>query len=226
MTRQNHVIAKRVVARIKSAAHQIPMGSWGEVDHFWPNFPDFDIFVERSDRFGDAYEVMYQSLGGEVSLFVTLFANDYVNSEGSKPIKYEATFHGDTAKGTIRKVEDLARLLNDLLRKAKAKVAKIRKELEKVGGTKWDVDFDGYELNAQFHSPSPEKDAYMIVTFQEVDEVIFGDKSQGDARIYFAAGADYEGAFGEKTLTQGYRSLDDIEKVLKKAESLWASYTS
>ena len=223
---QNHLLAKRIVARVKSATHQVPMGSWDEVDHFWPNIPDFDLFVERADRFGDAYEVMYQSLGGEVSLFVTFFANDYVNSEGAKPMKYEATFHGAKKDGTVRKVEDISKLLSDLLRKAKDQVEKIREKLEGVGGTKWDVGFDGYELVAQFHSPNPEREAYMVVTFEEVDEVIFGsDKKQGSARIYFAAGADYEGSFGEKTVTQSYRSIDDIEKVLKKAEGFWTQWS-
>jgi len=222
-------VINRYLDRIGRAPFQMSMGGWDGVDHYWPTFKDFENWSEKRDRWGHTYEAMYQydstsesGFGPTLNLFVDFDAAKYVDTSGSQPIKWEATFHGSSKKGTVRKVEDIRGLMDNLIREAKKVRDKIQDQLSSAGGTNWDTHFDGYELSAQFHSPHPESEASMTVVFDEPDEVLFGTSGEkGNARIWFSLGSDYEGHFGKKEVTKSYKTTGDVEKVLKEAEKLF-----
>lgn len=205
-------------------ARGTPMGAWEGVEYFWPEPLEFDLIPERKDRFNDYYEVMYQYIGGDISLSVDMNAVPHIHSGGDKPGKFEARYHGQTEKGTWRDIKAIADVLRKLIGKAKTARKKAQDALKKLGGPKWDVMYDWGELAAEFKNPDRRSDATMVITFESVDDVIFGSEDKGEASINYAAGSDYEGAYGQREERRTYRSQDDMKGILTEAERLWKGW--
>jgi hypothetical protein len=88
-----------------------------------------------------------------------------------------------------------------------------------VGGSKWKITYDWDQLLAEYQNPDDDG-AVMSVTFENVEDAVFGP-GEGEAVVSYAAGRDYQGAYGRQGERKAYRSKDDIGKVLKAAEKLW-----
>ncbi len=199
------------------------MGAWDGEEHFWPELHDFNFEGDKFDRFGDAYKATYQYVSrgdGYIDLFVDFEATDFVASSGTQAGEWSARSVGETRKGTWKTIDSIGGILRDLVKWAESVHKAAEQTLKKVGGPKWTVDLDGVSLTATFKSDDRSSDAWMTVTFEDVEDVIFRSGASA-AEIHYAAGSDYGGHFGERHERRIYRSLQDIDKVLKEAETLW-----
>jgi len=202
----------------KLARRKVPMSVWGEREYYWPEPMEFELSPDRKDRIGDYYEVTYLFVG-DLALSVVMNAGPFIDSEGDKPGKFKATYHGTTESGTWRDIEDIPRVLRDLISKAQKARKDAEDDLTKVGGSKWKVTYDWDQLLAEYQNPDSDG-AVMSVTFENVEDAVFGP-GEGEAIISYAAGRDYQGAYGRQGERKTYRSKADIERDLKAAEKLW-----
>lgn len=223
--KSDRLMARRIAHSFLGTSSVETLGNWDGVDHYWPSVNGFEMSVDRSDRFGDAYEVTYQRLGG-THLFVTFDAMSHIGHEGSKPIQYESDLNGELKKGTIRKVGDIPKLFKDLVREYDALEKRIRGDLEKIGGSKWESDFDGFGLQLYHESRDQYSEASMMIAFPGVATVLFGDSDDGEALIHYSKGAGPGGHYGEKEVNKSYKTIEDIKKIVDLAEKLWDQWDS
>jgi hypothetical protein len=219
-----------VIARYQADPDAL-MGAWDGKDHYWPFVRAFELERERVDKFGGIGVVTYRydntssSDNMYLDLAVMVDGMAYSDSEGKKPLKFEAQYQGQKEKGTLRSPDDIEPALKNLLGAAKKYTEKVKKQLEALGGKDWDMLFEGFEeLNAQYVPDRPShEDSSMSVTFMSPLEVLFGQE-RGVAEIRYSGGFDYEGAFGVKEKRMRYESLADVKKVLRAAEKLWETW--
>jgi frataxin-like iron-binding protein CyaY len=224
-------IAERVAERFKEARRGSPesMGPWDGEDHYWPDLQDFEQTDGDADRFGDFYRMEYQYVGhsgDHLTLFVKFDALQFVNSEGKKPGKWTATNFATEKTGTFRSIEDISKVLKDCIKWAEGEREKIKKDVEKaVKRPDWEAHYDGYNLVVEYKKRAGEySDETMTVTFDDLEEAIYQGGSSS-AEIWFAAGADYEGHYGEQRVTKTYSNAKDMGDILKAAEKLWDKWT-
>jgi hypothetical protein len=208
---------------VVTAQHKFPMGSWGGAEYTWPEPEDFEVVPEKRDVLGDYVKVTYQ-YDGDLDLFVDMDASPLADSRGRKPGKFEARYYGNKATGFWPNVGVVPRVLQTLIGKATKARQDIETALTKVGGPKWEVIYDWGQLSAEFKNPVGASDTTMSATFEDIAQTIFGDQDEGEATISFAAGSDYQGFYGQQSVRKTYRSVEDIEKVLKEAEHLWVTW--
>jgi hypothetical protein len=208
---------------VVAAQHELPMGSWGGAEYAWPEPEDFEVVPEKRDVLGDYIKVTYQ-YDGDLDLFVGMNASAHADSQGKKPGRFEARYYGNMINGPWRTIEDIPRLLDSMIGEATKARQDIEAALTKVGGPQWEVIYDWGQLSAEFKNPVEASDTTMNVTFEDIAKTIFGDQNEGEATISFAAGSDYQGFYGQQSVRKTYRSVEDIEKILKEAEHLWAGW--
>lgn len=198
------------------------MGAWDGQDHYWPEMHDWEFSGDSYDRFGDAYRGTYQyiSRGGH---YIDVFVHFDITGLPEKPGKWQASGAVGEKSGALRKVEDIPKVLDEALKWAAEGHKKVEKALEKAGGPKWDVNYDGYEWAADYKNTDRYSDASMTVTVNDIEDTIFRGKP-GVAEIHFILGADYRGNYGEETERRPFRTVDDLNKVLKEAERLWGKW--
>jgi hypothetical protein len=201
-------------------ASKVLMNSWGGVKEYWPEVAGFEIWGEAFDHY-DCFRVTYNYGSSDLNLSAEFDLGNWGDFQNGKPGKWKATILNEKDKGSWNGADDIPRILADLVAKAKKVQANIASKLTKVGGPKWDVLYDWGELTADYENPNEYSEAAMTVTFQDVDNVVFGEEDKGEAEAYFTAGADYQGSYGKQEKLFTYKTLDDIEKVLKEAEKLW-----
>ena len=205
----------------KLARRKVPMSVWGEQEHYWPEPMEFELSPDRKDRIGDYYEVTYLFVG-DLSLSVVMDAGPFIDSDGDKPGKYKATFHGATEAGIWKDLDDIPTVLRGLTTKAQKARRSAEDALTRVGGSKWKVTYDWDQLLAEYQNPDSDG-AVMSVTFEDVEDAVFGE-GDGEAVISYAAGQDYQGAYGRQEERKAYDSKAAIEQVLKAAEKLWGRW--
>jgi hypothetical protein len=206
----------------KLARDKVPMSVWGERDYYWPEPMEFELGPDRKDRLGDFYEVTYLYVG-DLNLAVVMNAGAFIDSEGEQPGTYKATYHGETNIGTWDSIEAIPKVLRKLIDKATRARREAERSLVKIGDpSKWKVTYDWDQLLAEYINPDNDG-AMMNVTFQNVEDAVFGP-GEGEAVISYAAGQDYEGAYGRQEEAKTYKSKKDAERVLKDAERLWTHW--
>lgn len=95
------------------------------------------------------------------------------------------------------------------------------KRLEGLGGRTWGRGtFDDSSLLFV----RTEGELNMTVSFEFILEVLSGEWDRADADIHFTAGSDYEEHIGERRERITYRSVDEIPKVLQRADRLWKQW--
>ena len=217
----SRVLRRHLAARNASARH-VSMGSWDGVDHFWPDVPDFEISPEKRDAFGDFYEVMYQ----ESSKYFNSSVVVWFKYKGHSPLRtgmYDADIQGRAVSGTWKSEEDIPGILKELAKEERAAAESIRKQVLNLGGSSWDVGYDGLDVDADFENPNKYSEVSMSVLFEEVSEALVKGNTQ-TAEIHFRLGADPAGPFGEKSESRTYVTIKDMEKILKEAEGLWVKW--
>lgn len=225
-------VASRYLARLMLASRpktaRPMMTPWEGEHHAWPEVPPlWDEEGVQRDRFRDVHVMRYVAYGVAGSPKLTVDTTPWVHH--SKPeftYKIEA-FDQEIKKGKFpfdayeRKIPEL---LKDTLAAAEKEVAKFAKELETLKVPHWEIRYDKRSDDLVVEYEAPDKNQYsdssMSGSFYGPLEVFTGGKS--DYEISYSKGADYEGHFGVRELTGEVRSLEDIKKVLKDAERLWA----
>ena len=204
------------------------MSPWGGEDHAWPAVPPlWDEEGVQRDRFRDVHVMRYVAYGHAGSPMLTVDTTPWIHNQ--KP-EFTYTIHAFDQKVDSGKfpVDAYERKIPELLKKtldaAQQEVAKYVKQLEQLKVPNWDIHYDKHsdDMVVEYQDPklSEYSDSNMSGSFYSPLKIFTGEKSDYD--ISYSKGADYEGHFGVRKLHGEVRSLEDVKKVLKDAERLWA----
>lgn len=220
-------LAQLVRANRRKTARPM-MTPWGGEDHAWPAVPlIWDEEGVQRDRFNDVFVMRYVNYGQAGTPSLTVDTTPWTH--GNKPeFTYKIEVFGEKLDSGKFPVDDYERKIPDLLKLALAaaerEIAKYAKELETLKVPNWEIWYDksADDLVVEYKAPgrNPYSDSSMSGSFYSPLKVFTGEKSDYD--IHYSKGADYEGHFGVRELHGEVRSLEDIKKVLKDAERLWA----
>ena len=223
---ENPDVRPAILPLLKQGFGPLPLGAWGGADHFWPETPrGWDEYDYTRDALGDYYKVGYQWIGKpSMTLFVDVDGTDYVNFGGTKPMNYRARGVAQTKSGKVFP-KDIPRLLMEIVTWAEGHLNNLKREVARLSDSTWEVSYDGYQIDATFRGPksSPYSDAHMSVTFDDADDALV-DGGRSRARIWFSAGADYQGHYGVKEVERMYSTVADIRKILAEAERLYKQW--
>ena len=188
-------------------------------ESYWPLLKKWDADIKNSDAF-DAYsEGVYQS-SVHPGLFVHFDAWPLQDLR-AKPGTYEVRAFGQTKKGKWNHEKEIEKILETAVKWGDQQVKKLAQSIEKIGGNTWEVNYDYGDVNAFYRGKRDEySDADISVKFESADKVLGGGEA-GEAEISYMEGGDYSGAYGKIDVEESYSSIQDMQKILKKAEALF-----
>lgn len=225
---QTRVASKVLEAYLQKTARP-KLSPWDGEDHEWPAVaPSWDEEPVRSDRFHDVFVMRYVDFGLAGSPMVTVDTTPWTHHKQPEFTYSIQVFDQKVKSGKIPLdgyEKSIPKLLDEAVEFAQREVNTFAKQLDQLKVPHWGIEYDkrGDDLIVQYKPPgqSPYSDSSLSGSFYGPLDIFTGGKADYD--ISYSAGADYEGHYGVRELKGEVRSLEDIKKVLKDAERIWAS---
>lgn len=190
--------------------------SWVDARHrvgdlYFPEVLGWEMFGTDTDAWGDATEVRYEAEGEPI--FV------YVRSDGTwNTTDGDRGYWDPTRPSTIEGVFD--RLKSEWQEQMDDLVLQLREIASQFPHWKTQIEED--QFAAELTTNDPYLDDFVGVSLDFPEDLLDGE---AEARIFYAAGSDYEGHFGEYKRTYKVESVADVANLMRRAEQLLRSKT-
>jgi hypothetical protein len=190
-------------------------------ESFWPEPRGWDISDTDDRDVANAYGmVQYQAMSSSLSFVFVWFDARGLQLMHKKPGTYKAELLGREFHGTWGHEDEIPKILNDILKWAKQAWIKMMSEVKKLGGRDWEFMGSG---GVSFVYPRVDSDGpHIEVDFPFIEEALSGGEEE--AEISFYMGTGYEGRFGKKTRNETYSSIQDMKRILSKAEQYFKEW--